>query len=47
MVRTATRSFGLSGGNPNCGEKISVPVGGKQLVILNSELRFRWAFPRR
>lgn len=26
--------------NPNCGEKISVPVGGKQLVILNSELRF-------
>ncbi|HEY2115552.1 MAG TPA: POTRA domain-containing protein, partial [Candidatus Angelobacter sp.] len=26
--------------NPTCGEKISVPVGGKQLVILNSELRF-------
>jgi outer membrane protein insertion porin family len=26
--------------NPNCGEKIAVPVGGKQLVILNSELRF-------
>jgi outer membrane protein assembly factor BamA len=26
--------------NPNCGSKISVPVGGKQLVILNSELRF-------
>jgi outer membrane protein assembly factor BamA len=26
--------------NPNCGEKISVPVGGKQLVILTSELRF-------
>lgn len=26
--------------NPNCGEKISVPVGGKQLVIFNSELRF-------
>jgi outer membrane protein assembly factor BamA len=26
--------------NPSCGEKISVPVGGKQLVILNSELRF-------
>jgi outer membrane protein insertion porin family len=26
--------------NPNCGEKISVPVGGRQLVILNSELRF-------
>jgi outer membrane protein insertion porin family len=26
--------------NPNCGEKISVPVGGIQLVILNSELRF-------
>ena len=26
--------------NPNCGEKISVPVGGNQLVILNSELRF-------
>lgn len=26
--------------NPNCGEKISVPVGGKMLVILNSELRF-------
>ena len=26
--------------NPGCGEKISVPVGGKQLVIFNSELRF-------
>ncbi|MGZ7093676.1 MAG: POTRA domain-containing protein [Candidatus Angelobacter sp.] len=26
--------------NPNCGEKIPVPVGGKQLVIFNSELRF-------
>jgi outer membrane protein assembly factor BamA len=26
--------------NPNCGQQISVPVGGKQLVILNSELRF-------
>lgn len=26
--------------NPNCGEQIPVPVGGKQLVILNSELRF-------
>jgi outer membrane protein insertion porin family len=26
--------------NPNCGEKISVPVGGKMLVIFNSELRF-------
>lgn len=26
--------------NPNCGEQIAVPVGGKQLVILNSELRF-------
>lgn len=26
--------------NPGCGEKISVPVGGEQLVILNSELRF-------
>ena len=26
--------------NPSCGQKISVPVGGKQLVILNSELRF-------
>lgn len=26
--------------NPSCGEKISVPVGGKQLVIFNSELRF-------
>ncbi|HEV7675939.1 MAG TPA: POTRA domain-containing protein [Candidatus Angelobacter sp.] len=26
--------------NPNCGQKITVPVGGKQLVILNSELRF-------
>ncbi|HEY1936561.1 MAG TPA: POTRA domain-containing protein [Candidatus Angelobacter sp.] len=25
---------------PNCGEQISVPVGGKQLVIFNSELRF-------
>jgi outer membrane protein insertion porin family len=26
--------------NPSCGEIISVPVGGKQLVVLNSELRF-------
>ncbi|HET8891454.1 MAG TPA: POTRA domain-containing protein [Candidatus Angelobacter sp.] len=26
--------------NPGCGEKISVPVGGEQLMILNSELRF-------
>jgi outer membrane protein insertion porin family len=26
--------------NPNCGVQISVPVGGKQLVIFNSELRF-------
>ncbi len=26
--------------NPGCNETISVPVGGKQLVILNSELRF-------
>jgi outer membrane protein insertion porin family len=26
--------------NPNCGEQIPVPVGGKMLVILNSELRF-------
>jgi outer membrane protein insertion porin family len=26
--------------NPSCGEKIAVPVGGKQLVIFNSELRF-------
>jgi len=26
--------------NPNCGEKIPVPVGGKELVIFNSELRF-------
>jgi outer membrane protein insertion porin family len=26
--------------NPNCGETISVPVGGKELVILNEELRF-------
>jgi outer membrane protein insertion porin family len=26
--------------NPNCGEQIPVPVGGKQLVIFNSELRF-------
>jgi outer membrane protein insertion porin family len=27
-------------GNPGCLETISVPVGGRQLVILNSELRF-------
>jgi outer membrane protein assembly factor BamA len=26
--------------NPGCTETISVPVGGRQLVILNSELRF-------
>jgi outer membrane protein insertion porin family len=26
--------------SPNCGEQIPVPVGGKQLVIFNSELRF-------
>jgi outer membrane protein insertion porin family len=26
--------------NPQCGETISVPVGGRQLVILNSEMRF-------
>ena len=26
--------------NPGCAETISVPVGGKQLVILNTELRF-------
>src|SRR5712671_1345676 len=26
--------------NPNCGQKITVPVGGQQLLILNSELRF-------
>jgi len=26
--------------NPNCGVKISVPVGGRQLLIFNSELRF-------
>jgi outer membrane protein insertion porin family len=26
--------------DPSCGEQIPVPVGGKQLVILNSELRF-------
>ena len=26
--------------NPNCGEQITVPVGGEQLVIFNSELRF-------
>lgn len=26
--------------NPGCNETISVPVGGKQLVIFNSELRF-------
>jgi outer membrane protein assembly factor BamA len=26
--------------NPNCGQQIPVPVGGQQLVIFNSELRF-------
>lgn len=26
--------------NPGCADTISVPVGGRQLVILNSELRF-------
>ncbi len=26
--------------NPNCGQLISVPVGGKMLVVANSELRF-------
>jgi len=26
--------------NPGCGVQISVPVGGKQLVVFNSELRF-------
>jgi outer membrane protein insertion porin family len=26
--------------NPNCGALISVPVGGKMLVVANSELRF-------
>ncbi len=26
--------------NPNCGELITVPVGGKELLILNTELRF-------
>ena len=26
--------------NPNCNETISVPVGGQQLIILNTELRF-------
>lgn len=26
--------------DPNCGVKIKVPVGGEQLVIFNSELRF-------
>ena len=26
--------------DPSCGVKIAVPVGGEQLLILNSELRF-------
>ncbi|HKD80529.1 MAG TPA: POTRA domain-containing protein [Candidatus Angelobacter sp.] len=26
--------------NPSCGELITVPVGGKELVILNTEMRF-------
>lgn len=26
--------------NPNCGQKISVPVGGKMLIVANTELRF-------
>lgn len=26
--------------NPNCGELITVPVGGKELLIVNTELRF-------
>jgi outer membrane protein insertion porin family len=29
-----------AGSNPGCSDTISVPVGGKQLVIFNSELRF-------
>src|ERR1051325_1882771 len=26
--------------NPSCGQKISIPVGGKMLVVANTELRF-------
>ena len=31
--------------DPGCGVKITVPVGGEQLVILNSELRFPLGIP--
>ncbi len=31
--------------DPNCGVKITVPVGGEQLLILNSELRFPAGYP--
>ena len=31
--------------DPSCGVKITVPVGGEQLVILNSELRFPLGIP--
>jgi outer membrane protein assembly factor BamA len=31
--------------DPGCGVKITVPVGGEQLLILNSELRFPLGIP--